>query len=126
LCLPPKWEFAKNGDGSTSPTLIFKRDESYQPGVTFFQENPLYTDSLEEAYYDFWQDDYPDVRSVAKETIFLNGHQVLKFVGPEAETIVWEAAGKMWEASISSWAYVNSSKEKFLEDFYTMISCSFD
>lgn len=126
LCLPPKWEFAKNGDGSLSPTLIFNRDPQYAPNVTSIKNIPNSSGGIQQSYLAFWKNDYPN----ADKTVFItetdvNSNNVFLASGPEGETVIWSTQNKLWIAGISGWNYINSSKTAFLKDFYTTISCSF-
>jgi len=130
LCLPPKWEPDTYGH-----TLTFNRDPGYQPLITIIADIPYSSGPTREAYFKFWEKDYPDVRQLVSVTeININGQSALIIspassgeskTSPEGPAIVWYASGKLWKAGVSSWNMTNSSQSAFLKDFYTMISCSF-
>lgn len=120
LCLPPKWEADQWGN------IFFNRDPAYRPNVTYIKEISYKGGSRREAYYQFWEGEYPNVRQTVKVgEVAVNGNTILKFSGPESEKVVWLANGKLWQAGISGWEWVNDSKTSFLRNFYTMIGCSF-
>jgi hypothetical protein len=128
LCLPPKWEI-KNEYGE----LIYNRDSSYQPTITIIQNIPYDGGSVTNSYYSFWKSEYPNIEQlVSSSEVDVNGSKV-KLITPKVETklspegmsVVWYASGKMWKAGLSNWNQVNTSKSEFLNDFYTMIGCSF-
>lgn len=136
FCLPPKWDFSKNGDGSFSGNLIFYRDAGYTPTVSYISDIPYSEGSRREAYYKYWESEYPKVReSVSIQEILINNDTVLKIntkVTDETKTspdgslaVVWYAKGKLWKAGLSGWSSVNDSQTLFLKDFYTVISCTF-
>lgn len=135
FCLPPKWDFTKNGDGSFSGNLTFYRDSAYAPTVAFIQSIPYSSGSRREAYYSFWESEYPDIRTlVSVKDIDINTNSALLIspakekeskYSPEGLTVIWQAGGKLWKADIDGWSWVNESQSVFLKDFYTAISCSF-
>lgn len=126
LCLPPKWEFSKNGDSSLSGTIIFNRDPQYAPNVSSIMSIPYSNASRREAYFAFWKNDYPNAdQTTSVNEVNINSHTALLANGPEDDTVIWSAGSKLWTANISGWNYTNPSKAAFLKDFYTMISCSF-
>lgn len=128
LCLPPKWE-NESGFG----TLFYNRDSAYRPQITILENIPYTSGSYADAYYTYWQKEYPDVSSLLTTTeTNVSGNKVITFTpkgeaksSPEGLTVVWFASGKLWKAGLSSWNMINSSQSLFLKDFYTMISCSF-
>ena len=128
LCLPPKWE-SKNIYGE----LFYNRDSSYQPTITIIQEIPYSGGSTSEAYFDYWKSEYPNISQlVTISDVNINGNNV-KFVAPKDEAksspegiaVMWYTNNKLWKAGLSNWNMINSSQSSFLNDFYTMISCSF-
>jgi hypothetical protein len=135
MCLPPKWDYQQNGDGSLSPNLIYYRDTAYAPNVTYIRSIPYTSGSRREAYNQFWKEEYPNVRDrVIFQEISINGNTAILVTpkdtqetkpSPEGLALIWYANGKLWDASLSSWSYINNSKSAFLTDFYTAVSCSF-
>jgi len=135
FCLPPKWDFTKNGDGSFSGNLKYYRDSAYAPLVAFIESIPYSSGSRREAYYSFWESEYPDIRTlVSVKDIDINTNSALLIspakekeskYSPEGLTVIWQAGGKLWKADIDGWSWVNDSQSVFLKDFYTAISCSF-
>lgn len=135
FCLPPKWDFTKNGDGSFSGQLTYYRDPSYAPWVAQIKSIPYTSGSRREAYYKFWEKEYTDVRSlVMVSDVNINGNTALLIspsqnvetkLSPEGLTLVWYAGGKLWKANISNWSSINDSQSAFLEDFYASVSCSY-
>jgi hypothetical protein len=118
LCLPPKWEEDKFGN------VYFNRDPSYRPHITHIQKLPAST-SAKEAYLNFWEGEYPAVRQKAvTRELDVNGKTLLVFDYPEGEKIVWVVQNKFFQAGISGWEWVSSSKTNFLNNFYTMVGCS--
>ena len=129
LCLPPKWETDQWGN------VYFNRDPAYKPNVTYIQEIPYISGSRREAYYKFWETEYPDVRELVsiRETNIGNNTVLTIFptIDPSVKSVpdghlavIWFANGKLWKAGLSGWNMVNDSQAVFLKDFYTMISCS--
>lgn len=130
LCLPPKWEADQWGN------VYFNRDAAYRPNVTYIQGIPYSSGSRREAYYMFWETEYPNVRELVsiKETN-IGSNTVLTIystnpaeskISPDGNlAVVWYANGKLWKAGLSGWNMVNDSQSAFLKDFYTAISCSF-
>lgn len=135
FCLPPKWDFTMNGDGSFSGQLTYFRDEAYAPKVAYIQSIPYNSGSRREAYFSYWEKEYPNVRElVTVSDVIINSNSALLIspalesegkYSPEGLTVVWFAGGKLWKANIDSWSYINDSQSAFLKDFYTVISCSF-
>ncbi|OGV91334.1 hypothetical protein A2783_05160 [Microgenomates group bacterium RIFCSPHIGHO2_01_FULL_45_11] len=131
LCLPPKWEWT--GDGTN--TLILNRDPGYKPNITIISNIPYSGGSKREAYFKFWENEYPNVRDlVSIQDTNINNNSVLTIYpvnvnepkeSPEGLAVVWYATGKLWKAGLSSWSMINDSQTAFLKDFYTMVSCSF-
>lgn len=130
LCLPPKWESDHRG------TVYFNRDPGYRPNVTYIQEIPYSSGSRRDAYFKFWESEYPNVRELVsiKETNIGNETVLTIFptVDPSVKSapdgylaVIWLANGKLWKAGLSGWNMVNDSQSAFLKDFYTAISCSF-
>ena len=120
LCLPPKWEADQSGN------VYFNRDVAYRPSVTYMDDIPYTGGSRREAYYAFWERDYPNVRNtISVNEVNINSNTALLFNGPEGDSVVWHANNKLWYAGLSNWSYVNNSKTAFYSDLYTMISCSF-
>lgn len=120
LCLPPKWEADQWGN------VYFNRDPSYRPSVTFIDDIPYDGGSRREAYYKFWEKDYPEIRqTITAEEVAVGSSTILKFSGPEGERVAWLAKGKLWQGDISGWASINTSKTAYLNDYYRMISCTF-
>jgi hypothetical protein len=135
FCLPPKWDFTKNGDGSLSGELTYFRDSAYAPWIAQIQSIPYTSGSRREAYFKFWETEYPAVRErVIVNDVTVNENSVLLVspaqnedvkMSPEGMTVVWYTGGKLWKAGVSGWSDVNNSQTSFLKDFYTAISCSF-
>jgi len=136
LCLPPKWEFSNNGDGTLSANLIYSRDSQYAPNIAYFESIPYSEGSRREAYFDYWEGEYSDVReSVTFNEVEINGNTVLIITSADSTSTnyvpdgnlaaLWYSGNKLWKTGLSGWEMINSSKSAFLNDFYTMISCSF-
>lgn len=130
LCLPPHWELDQWGG------IFFNRDAGYQPNITYFQELPHTSYSGREAYFQYWQSEYPQVRSlVSFQETNVSGTPVLTvFPAKKSEpktapdgglAVIWPANGKFWKAGLGNWNMINTSQSAFLQDFYTAISCSF-
>ena len=80
-----------------------------------------------------WKSEYPNISQlVTISDVNINGNNV-KFVAPKDEAksspegiaVMWYTNNKLWKAGLSNWNMINSSQSSFLNDFYTMISCSF-
>lgn len=130
VCLPPKWESDQWGN------VYFNRDPGYRPNVTYIQEIPYSSGSRREAYFKFWESEYPNVRelvSIGETNIGSNTALTIYSANPSESKIspdgnlavVWFGNNKLWKAGLSGWNSVNDSQAAFLKDFYTMISCSF-
>lgn len=130
LCLPPKWE------ADQWNSIYFNRDPAYRPTVAYIAEIPYTSGSRREAYYKYWESEYPNVRDLAsiKETSIGNNSVLTIFPAdiskdkypPDGNlAVIWLANGKLWKAGLSNWSMVNDSQSAFLKDFYTAISCSF-
>jgi hypothetical protein len=128
LCLPPKWERQVN-------QIFFNRDTGYRPEFSDITEIPYTGGAKREAYFKFWESEYPNVRNLVNIIdTDVNGNPVLTIQpvnqvetkeSPEGLALVWYASGKLWKTGLSSWNMVNNSQTAFLSDYYTMISCSF-
>ncbi len=129
LCMPPKWEI------DSYAGIYFNRDSGYRPAVTFLKELPYTGGSKREAYFAYWKTEYPDVKNLVTITDNnINGNSVLTIYPKLSESktapdgnlaVVFYAGGKLWKAELSNWSMVNDSQNAFLQDFFTMISCSF-
>jgi hypothetical protein len=127
LCLPPKWEVGNDG-------IYFNRDASYRPMTASLQEIPYSSGSRRQAYLDYWKSEYPDVENLVsfseipigqKSALLINPTTNEVKESPEGLAVIWLAQSNLWKASLSGWQMVNDSKSAYLNDIYTMISCSF-
>lgn len=130
VCLPPKWELDQWGG------IFFNRDARYQPNITYLQDLPFTSGTQQEAYFQYWQSEYPQIRSLVSFNETTLGNNTVLTVLPTDTTepksapdgglaVIWFANGKLWKAGLSNWNMINPSQTAFLKDFYTAISCSF-